>query len=495
LLSKSRLVSILNLPIAAITAWLVWLSLDWPLIGDATIFHFIADQFLMGAVPYRDIVDINMPLIYGIHAAIVLVGGMGDAAWRAFDLGAAAIMCALTLMLVRPAGLPVAILAMLVMLATHLSLGPYAAGQRDFLIAIFAVAAAWTSSLATEDPERRRLYVGTTGAFAMIAATLKPSALLLVFLPALTIVRLQWRDVVWIAAAAAGAGVLVFGTLEALGGLGAFITMLRELLPRYASLDKPTITDMLRACLGLGPLGGLAIAAVVGIARPKPARERAMMGLTAFGLIHLLVQQKGYFYHVYPLAIGLACWGSWSLAALPARRTLVCLILIVLTFGGLVVQTLNRVEEYPELRAASAMKIALESHLPRGARVQVLDSDRGAFLAMARAGMRQATPHIQWFSLILAEDRVRAEFLAALEADPPAAMLLTNDFWPKRQGFESMDDWREFTAFLTSHYDLTAVGHEDYIDWQLYLRRLPIGKIREPIPESSDFSVRMTLSR
>jgi hypothetical protein len=466
------LVAIFNLPIVAITAWLLWRSLDWPLIGDAAIFHFIANQLLLGAVPYRDIFDINMPLIYGVHAAVVLVGGMGDVAWRAFDLGAAAIMSALILMLVRPAGLAVAILAMLVMLATHLLLGPYAAGQRDFLVAILAAAAALTSTLAAEDTERRSLYVGTTGAFTMIAGTIKPSALLLIFLPALTIVRLQWRDVVWIAAGAAGVGFLVFGALGALGGLGAFITMLWELLPRYALLDKPTIAEMLRTCLGLGPMAGLAVAAFLGIAGPKPARARAMMGVTAFGLIHLLVQRKGYFYHVYPLGAGLACWGSWSLAALPTRRALVCLILIVSTFGWFVLQTLNRVEKYPELRAAAAMKIALESHLPRGARVQMLDSDRGAFLAMARAGMRQATPHIQSFSLILAEDRARAEFLAALETDPPAAMLLTNDFWPKRPGFESMDEWRDFKAFLTSHYDLRAAGQEDYIDWQFYLRRL-----------------------
>jgi hypothetical protein len=46
------------------------------LVGDATIFHFIAGQVQMGAVPYRDIFDINMPLIYYIHAAVVAIGGM-----------------------------------------------------------------------------------------------------------------------------------------------------------------------------------------------------------------------------------------------------------------------------------------------------------------------------------------------------------------------------------------------------------------------------------
>jgi hypothetical protein len=50
------------------------------LVGDAAIFHFIAVQMKMGAVPYRDIVDVNMPLTYDIHAAVVAIGGMSDVA-------------------------------------------------------------------------------------------------------------------------------------------------------------------------------------------------------------------------------------------------------------------------------------------------------------------------------------------------------------------------------------------------------------------------------
>jgi hypothetical protein len=69
LLSNSRLVAVFNLPLAVVTGWLLWRSLDWPLVGDATIFHFIAGQMKMGAVLYRDIADINMPLTYEIHAA------------------------------------------------------------------------------------------------------------------------------------------------------------------------------------------------------------------------------------------------------------------------------------------------------------------------------------------------------------------------------------------------------------------------------------------
>jgi hypothetical protein len=119
------------------------------------------------------------------------------------------------------------------------------------------------------------------------------------------------------------------------------------------------------------------------------------------------------------------------------------------------------------------MQAALEDRLPRGARVQMLDSDYGAFLAMARAGMQQATPHIQWFSLIFAEDLVRRDFLAALEGDPPAAVLLTNSQWPQPDGFDAADCWPELAALLASRYVLDRSENKNGIAWRLYLRRPP----------------------
>jgi hypothetical protein len=117
------------------------------------------------------------------------------------------------------------------------------------------------------------------------------------------------------------------------------------------------------------------------------------------------------------------------------------------------------------------MQLALQSRLPPGAKVQVLDSDNGAFLAMARAGMRQATAHIQWFSLILAPDAVRKNFIAALKADPPAAVLMTNSEWPQASGFDAADRWPAFAALLASQYDLDQTGDENGMAWRLYVRR------------------------
>jgi len=459
-----------DLLLAVLTGWLIWRSLDWPLVGDATIFHFIANQMAMGAVPYRDIVDINMPLTYDIHAAIVALAGMSDAAWRAFDLAAAALLSVCILMLVRPAGRAEAMLAMLAVLLMHLLLGRYAAGQRDFLMTIPAVVAAWASARAAEDRPHRHNLLALAGAFAMTAATIKPSGAALLALPALA-TSLRWREMVSIAAGAAAVGMVVFGILAVRGGLGAFIVMIVDVLPAYSSLGAQPLPEVLKALQWIAPMAGLAVAAVLAIGLPKPPRLRVIIGVAVFGLIHLLVQRKGWAYHVYPLGVGLACWGAFALAALPARRVWASLAVMALTLCWLVPSTVSQTDNDAALRAASAMQSALERHVPRGARVQMLDSDSGAFLAMARAGMRQATPHIQWFSLLTANGTVRRDFLSAFEADPPAGVLLTNDQWPKEAGFDATDDWPAFSAILRSRYDLTETGQSGFVLWRLYVRR------------------------
>jgi len=470
--SKANLVTVVNVPLAIAVAVLLWHSLDWPLIGDAAIFHFIAEQMRMGAIPYRDIYDVNMPLIYVIHAGIVAIGGMSDVAWRAFDLGCAAAMSALIFMLVRPAGRALAIHAVLIALATHLLLGPYSAGQRDYLMSIVALGVALVSVRAAETPEPSRMNLVVAGAAAAIAASIKPTGIFLLALPALGMARLRWHDVIWTAIGAAAVALLMLGLLAAFDALWAFVAMLRGLIPAYASMGSRPVYDVVRdTAVWLAPVGGLALAAALTISAPKPPRERVLIGLTLFGLIHLFAQRKGWFYHVYPLGLGLTCWGAWSLASLSMLRSALCVTVTAATLVWLVPAALTQAPSYPALRTASAMQLALQSRLPPGARVQVLDSDNGAFLAMARTGMRQATPHIQWFSLLLAGDGVRKDFITALNAEPPAAVLITNAQWPQESGFDAADRWPAFAALLASQYDLAQTGDDSGMAWRLYVRR------------------------
>ena len=295
---------------------------------------------------------------------------MGDAAWRAFDLSAAVLISSLILVLVWPAGRAAAIPAVLIVLVTHFLLGPYSAGQRDFLMSIPALAAALASAKAAEDQQHHRFYLMLVGVFAMTAASIKPSGMLLLLLPVFAGVKRDRRGLLWIVIGAAGTGILVFGTLAAWGGLEPFITTMQGMMPRYASLGTRTVPEISEdVVVWLAPTAGLALAAVLNISAPKPPRVRVMIGLTLFGLIHLLVQRKGWFYHVYPLGIGLACWGAWSLASLPPWRAVVCLMVTAITPVWLAQdEALIRARMYQVLNSASAMKSALEERLPRGAR-------------------------------------------------------------------------------------------------------------------------------
>jgi hypothetical protein len=483
---NARLVALFDLPLAAIAGWLLWRSLGWPLVGDATIFHFIGNQVLLGEIPYRDIFDINMPLVYGLHAALVLAGGTGDLAWRIFDLSALALMVLCVCGLLRPAGWPAAILAAAMILTVHLLLGAYSAGQRDFLMAIAAVATAWGAASVAENPGPRRAVLFAVGACAMAAASIKPTGILLLAFPVVTIGHLKLRDLMWTAGGALSVALAVFGTLALMGGFPAFVAMLFDLLPRYAAISDPPLLAAFAPLPLLLPLAALAFAAAMSLSRLPTPRLRAMMAITLFGMIHLIAQRKGFFYHIYPLAAGLACWGSWQLARLPAGWALIFLA------ATLLISVSSARKEavdppFTELRAAADMQAALESHLPRGSRVQTLDSDRGAFLAMARADMRQATPHIQWFSLITADRDERERFLTSLAADPPAGMLLTNDHWPTGEGFDTVDGWPQFKALLALGYDLSTTGTQDYIAWRLYLRRAatPEGVIQQRLMRRS----------
>ena len=143
------------------------------------------------------------------------------------------------------------------------------------------------------------------------------------------------------------------------------------------------------------------------------------------------------------MGIGLACWGAWSLASLSPWRAVVCLMVTAITPVWLAQEeALIRTRMYQVLHSASAMQAALEDRLPRGARVQMLDSDYGAFLA-------------------------------ALEGEPPAAVLLTNSQWPQPDGFDAADRWPELAALLASRYVLDRSENKNGIAWRLYLRRPP----------------------
>ena len=94
--------------VAGLVAWLVGRSMAWPLVHDAPLMHYIARRIGEGAVPYRDLFDMNFPGVYLLHLLVVSTLGAGDLAWRLFDLTWLAVWALGAAAFVAPWGRPAA---------------------------------------------------------------------------------------------------------------------------------------------------------------------------------------------------------------------------------------------------------------------------------------------------------------------------------------------------------------------------------------------------
>jgi hypothetical protein len=392
--------------------------------------------------------------------------------------------------LVWPAGRILAAFAALSIMSAHLMFGgPTYAGQRDYVLLVPALAAALLSAYASEYPTKRLPLLVAVGVASGLAALIKLTVVLLAFLPLLAGLY-RWRDTACVIGGGMAVAFTAITTLAATGALGPFYTAMTVGLPIYTSISHNSITALLFALgwtlLLKGVRRGFALAALIGLTSPQLPRARVMMGLTVFGVIHFLVQRNGYGYHIYPLLAGVCCWGAWSIRQIPPLAALAVIALIGASFTtrGIHVVGLVRTLDFHTLVAAQASDVieaSLISRLRPGARVQLLDTGSPAFLAMVRAGMRQATPHFQWFFLLLGPDAWRTAFIAALKANPPDAVLVTDWQWPLKDGFQALDDWPQLVAEVACCYRLVEsrsmngplhdwIGFTS-VSWRLYLRR------------------------
>src|ERR1700761_4898292 len=64
----------------------IFWSWHWPLVGDASLMHYVVFLMRRGLTPYKDIVDVNLPGSYLAEAAAMRVFGWGARGWRIYDV-------------------------------------------------------------------------------------------------------------------------------------------------------------------------------------------------------------------------------------------------------------------------------------------------------------------------------------------------------------------------------------------------------------------------
>lgn len=478
---------LLLVPIGALTL----LSLRWEIFHDATLMYFIGRDIAHGARAVADVFDMNMPLVHWMHAGIYILFGLNPLAWRLLDLAVVAAICAAGYRMVHPIAGPFAIGAVVWILARHNFAGPFIVGQRDVLMLALVLCAALLMIRSAERGGDARANAAA-GFMLGIGMMLKPTGVLfppimvlavLVAVPRLRGVKAAVVEFGPLAVGCAIPVALVVGVLATQGTLFAFIEMWTQyLIPAYGKVRFGTYYLFEHVWEIVIPAALVAGIALIWGARLKlDVRVALLAAIATAGLLGLIAQGKGWSYHAVPfnytliLLTAVLAEQAWRRAA-PAQQALTALIVVAAAWPFLIlsVKTLGEIagarsgEDWPPV-TTSRMIEDLDNVIDRSRPVQSMDTTFGAIDALLRTGRRQPTRFIYDFQFYIGADtayraRLREEFLAGLEAAGEHALLVTNQQWPGKFGFDRIDDpnlWPELNRLITTKYKLVAERSAD----------------------------------
>ncbi len=461
------------------------------MIHDAPIMHYVAWLVSLGAVPYRDVFDMNVPGVYLLHLGVIRVLGEGDGAWRFFDLAWLGLTSAALFGFSRRmgdawSGFGAALLFVLY----HLSGGAWRAGQRDFLLVLFLVLAAWGAARAWESGGARAPLLWG-GLAAGTGIMIKPQSALFWIACAAVAAGSGRRAgalralVIWCAAGLA-VPAAIMGWLAWRGGAGAFLAIATGyVLPLYSRVGRVSVWEGVRwhvygwqiwSCLIV--LGVLGI--FVRIEKPFGIRRWLALAGAVYGLLHFAAQGKGWEYHLYPLAVFLCALASVPIAARAERaqsvrwsRAVASVVLVIaialLGVKGVEAADARWITE-KEARVSSLVR-DLTGLAGPGDSVQVMDVTEGGIHALLRLHLRQPTRFLYDFHFFHDERdprirALRAEFVGDLERGRPAAVVVFRDTW-RRQGYERLKEFPAVDRLLEREYTLAVEGD----GYRIYAKR------------------------
>lgn len=455
----------------------VFWSRHWPLVGDASLIHYICFLMDHGMAPYRDLGDMNMPGAYIVEWIVMHTFGGGELAWRIFDFtlmaAAAAAIFAITIPYDWFAGCFAASLFILV----HGRDGIGQAGQRDLTMAVCLLIS--TAFLFHGVRKSKSWPFVLFGIFAGIAATIKPTILpfgAVLLLLALATLRRRSGAVRW--HAWAGSLTLLIGPIVALvflwrkHAVEAFYNGLFGIVPYYASLGHKSLGFLLLH--GISPLLPVVLIwlFILVLARPRFSWERtALLCGVGFGLISYVVQARGYPYYRYPLLVFLLPLMAIDFTS--ALRTALSLqnkvtfavAALGLVTGALIIAPtsiflIHRYETHADFITSLESNLNSLGGLELSGEIQCIDSISGCGTTLYRMRLMQSTGVLSDFLLFGPSttpvvQATRASFSQAIAKNPPKVIVIIS--WLHIDGpgnYEKLSKWPEFAEYLSSHYSL-----------------------------------------
>ena len=456
-------------------------SRHWPLVGDASLIHYICFLIGHGMAPYRDLGDMNMPGAYIIEWAAMHVFGGGALAWRVFDLillaSASVAIFAITLPYDWFAGCFAAALFILVHGRDGLGQG----GQRDLTMAVCLLVS--TAFLFHGVRKNRTWSTFLFGLFAGVAATIKPTIMpfgVVLLLLAIFTLRRRGQRIRWHAGAAALAfsvgPIIALVFLRREHAISAFVDGLFGIVPYYASLGHRPLSFLLLH--SISPLLPLVLIWIVLIAvqRPRLNWERAALFCgVGFGLLSYVIQARGYPYYRYPLLVFLlplmaldftAALQSASGRLAPAIRSLAIAGLVT---GSLIIAPVSafligHYELHTDFITSLEHNLEALGGSKLSGHIQCIDSISGCGSTLYEMRLVQSTGVLSDFLLFGPDSTpvvqtTREQFSKAIIANPPQVIVVSS--WLHIDGpdnYRKLAKWPEFTDYLSQNYYLK-------VDW------------------------------
>lgn len=488
--------------LTAIFAAEVVLGLQWRLLGDAPLLHYIA--WLANEhdyVVYRDVFETSMPGTFIVHILIGKLFGYGDLAFRLVDLTWLICLMLVTWKLMNRFSTLVGISATLAFPIMYIAYGQAMAMQRDYL-AILPIAYALLYTARESRSIRRRALI--VGALFAAASTFKPQlgiGLPLVLVYLLTEPRgnatlgQQFLNVAipatvgFLAVMAIPISWLVFN-----GALGDFWEMLTSYLPLHVHMTGAieTITPeqhveyvQRKFIFGLqfyAPPAIMGLIIALKLSDVSKQNRRLIWLFAVLAVVYALNTALGgkfWEYHWLPFRYFAALCISFlflplqsfrfdkAVAAFLSLFFLVTLLIWVSLYGytkhrlGFPAAFAAQVRGYPPPppkggKVDEIAEFLIAAELSPDDRVLPVDWTEGAVHAMLIAKALPATPYIYdyYFYHYVSEpyiQAIRQEHIAALKAHPPRFVIDVLDKL-KPSGLDTTDNFPELDAMLQENY-------------------------------------------